>query len=77
MPGRLKTVGDCLSRWAYPATKGLADLTVHGDEAETAEAKRIIETKERLERADAHCLLVMAHRAEGAPEERTVALTTR
>ena len=50
---------------------------MHGDEAETAEAKRIIELEERLERGDAHCFVVMAHRAKGAPEERTVALTTR
>ena len=47
---------------------------MHGDEADTAEAKRIIELEERLERGDAHCFLVVAHRAEDSPEERTVAL---
>ena len=70
--GQLNTVADCLSRWTDPACKGLADIWVHGDEAETAEAKRIIELQERLERADAHCLVVMAHTGERTQEERTV-----
>ena len=48
VPGRLNTVADCLSRCAYPASKSLADISMHGDEAETAEAKHIIETEERL-----------------------------
>ena len=77
LPGRLNKVADSLSVWAYPASKGLADISMHAAEAETAKAKRIIELEERLERGDAHCFAVMAHRAERAPEERTVALTKR
>ena len=46
---------------------------MHEDEAETAEAKRIIALEERLERGDAHCFVVIAHRAADSPEERTVA----
>ena len=68
-PGRLNTVADCLSWWAYPASKGLADIPMHQDEAETAEAKRIIELEQRLELGDAHCFVVMAHRVGSAPEE--------
>ena len=42
VPGRFSTVADCLSRRAYPASKGLANISMHGDKAETAEAKRFI-----------------------------------
>ena len=37
VPGRLNTVADCPSWWAYPASKHLADISVHGNEAEMAE----------------------------------------
>ena len=37
--GKDHTVADCLSRWAYPASKGMTDVSAHGDEAETPEAK--------------------------------------
>ena len=36
VPGRDNTVADSLSRWAYPASKGMTDVSAHGDEAETA-----------------------------------------
>ena len=47
VPGKDNTVADCLSKWAYPASKGMTDVSAHGDEAETAEATKIIEM-ERL-----------------------------
>ena len=47
--GKDNTVADCLSRWAYPASKGMTDVSAHGDEAETAEAKRIIEMERLME----------------------------
>ena len=75
--GQLNTVADCLSRLAYPASKGLVNISMHVDEAETAEAKRIVQLEERSERGDARCFVVMAHRAEGTQEKRTVALTKR
>ena len=77
VPGRLNTLTDCLSQWAYPACKGLLDISMHWDEIVTAETKRIIKHEERLEHGDTHCFVVMARRAESAPKERTVALTTR
>ena len=49
VPGKDNTVADCLSRWAYPASKGMTDVSAHGDEAETAEAKRIIEMERLME----------------------------
>ena len=45
--GRLNTAADYLSQWAYPDCKCLADISKHGDEAETAEAMGIIELEER------------------------------
>ena len=77
VPGRLNTVADCLSRWAYPASKVLADISMHGDEAKTAEAKRIMELDERLERGNTHCFVVMAQPAEGTKSERAAALPRR
>ena len=77
VPGWLNTVADCLSRWAHPASNGLADISMHGEEDERAEARRIIKLEERLEHGDAHCFVVMAHRAKRAPEEPIVALTRR
>ena len=54
------TVADCLSRWAYPASKGMTDVSAHGDEAETAEAKRIIEMERLMEEEGVKCFVVMA-----------------
>ena len=50
---------------------------MHGDEAGTAEAKRIIELGERLERIDARCFVIIAQPAEGPHSERTIALPRR
>ena len=53
-------MADCLSRWAYPASKGMTDISAHGDEAETAEAKRIIEMERLMEGEGVKCFVVMA-----------------
>ena len=42
-------MADGMSRWAYPASKGMADVSAHGDEEETKEAKRIIEMEKLME----------------------------
>ena len=42
-------MADCLSRWAYPTTKGMTDVSAHGNEAETAEAKTIIDMERMME----------------------------
>ena len=60
VPGKDNTVADCLSRWAYPASKGMTNVSAHGDEAETAEAKRIIEMERLMEEEGVKCLVVMA-----------------
>ena len=59
-PGKDNTVADCLSRWAYPASKGMTDVSAHGDEAETAEAKRIIEMEPLMREEGVKCFVVMA-----------------
>ena len=53
-------MADCLSRWAYPASKGMTDVSIHGDEAETAGAKRVIEIKRLREGEGVKCFVVMA-----------------
>ena len=60
VPGKDNTVADCLSRWAYPASKGMRDVCARGDEAETAEAKRIIEMERLMEEEGVKCFVVMA-----------------
>ena len=60
VPGKHNTVADCLSRWAYPASKGMTDVSAHGDEAEPAEAKMIIETERLMEEEGVKCFVVMA-----------------
>ena len=53
-------MADCLSRWASPVSKGMTDVSAHGDEAETAEAKRIIEMECLMEEEGDKCFVVMA-----------------
>ena len=64
VPEKDNTVADCLSSWAYPAGKALMDISMHGDAAEAAEAKRIIEAERLLEEGEAKCFVVMESRAE-------------
>ena len=56
-------MADCLSKWAYPASKGMTDVSAHGDEAETAEAKKIIEMEHLMEQEGVKCFVVMAAHA--------------
>ena len=60
VPGKDNTVAHCLSRWAYPARKGMTDVSAHANEAETAEAKRIIEMERLMEEEGVKCFVVMA-----------------
>ena len=53
-------MADCLNRWAYPASKGMTDVSAHGDQAETTEAKRIIEMERLVEEEGVKCFVVMA-----------------
>ena len=74
VPGKDNTVADCLSRWAYPASKGMTDVSPHGDEAETAEGRKIIDMERRMEEEGVKCFVVMA--AE-APLGRRVSRSVR
>ena len=42
-PGKDNTVADCLSRYVFPVSKDMTDVSAHGNAAEAAEAKTIIE----------------------------------
>ena len=55
--------GGRLSRWAYPASKGMTDMSAHSDGAETAEAKKTIDMERLMEEDGIKCFVVMA--AEG------------
>ena len=64
LPGKVNTVADCLSRWAYPAGKAWIDISSHGDAEETEEAKRIIEMEKAMEQEGVKCFVVMANHTD-------------
>ena len=74
VPGKDNRVADCLSRWAYPASKGMADASAHGDDAWTSEAKKINDMERMMEEEGVKCFVVMA--AE-APLRRRVSRAVR
>ena len=43
VPRKDNIVAHCLSRWAYPARTVTTDVSAHGNEAQTAEAKKVID----------------------------------
>ena len=53
-------MADCMSRWAHLASKGMADVSAHGDKEETKEAKRMIETERLMEEEGVKCFVKMA-----------------
>ena len=50
----------CLSKWAYLASNGMTDVSAHGDEAETAEAKTSSDMVRMMREDGFKCLVVMA-----------------
>ena len=74
VPEKDNSVADCLSRWAYPASKGVRDVSAHGDEAETPEAKKIIDMERMMEEDVVQCFVVMA---ADAPDGRRVSRAVR
>ena len=60
VPGKDKTVAPCLCRWAYASSKGMTDVSAHGDEAETAGAKNIIDMERMMEEEGVKCFVVVA-----------------
>ena len=73
-PGKDNNVADCLSRWGYPASKGRTDVSANGDEAGTAEAKKIIGMEPMMEEEGVNCFVLIA--AE-APLRRRVSRAVR
>ena len=63
VPGKDNTVADCLSRWGYPASKGMTDVSANGDEAGSAEAKKIIQLEPMMEEEGVNCFVLMATEA--------------
>ena len=53
-------MADHLSRWAYPASKGMTDVSARGDEAHTPEAKTIIDMDRMMEEDGVKCFVVLA-----------------
>ena len=50
IPGKDNIVADALSRWAYPASKAFADVSIHGSERDDEDMKMLIEEERREER---------------------------
>ena len=74
VPRKDNTVADCLSRWAYPARKGMTEVSAHGDDAEIVEAEKIIDMERMTEEDGVKCFVIMA--AE-APYGRRVSRAVR
>jgi hypothetical protein len=53
VPGKDKLVVDAMSRWAYPASQALADLSKHGSLEAAREARALIKEEDEEERAAA------------------------
>ena len=53
-------MADCLSRWAYPARKGMTDKSAHGDEAKSAEAMKIMDMERMMEEDGVRCFVIKA-----------------
>jgi biotin carboxyl carrier protein len=50
IPGKDNIIADAMSRWAYPASQSLADVSKHGSQESTKEAKEIIQKEREEER---------------------------
>ena len=50
IPGKDNVVADALSRWAYPASKAFADVSIHGSEEDDHIMREIIEEDRKEER---------------------------
>ena len=51
IPGKDNTIADILSRWAYPASQALRDISKHGSLADDQEMRALI-AQEKLEEKD-------------------------
>ena len=60
LPGKNSSMADCVSKWAYSASKGMTDVPAHGNESATAEAKKIIDMEGMMEEECVKCFVAMA-----------------
>ena len=51
IPGKENEICDILSRWAYPASEALRDISIHGSKEDDAEMEEIIRKEIEEERA--------------------------
>ncbi len=73
--GKTNVVADALSRWAYPASQAMRDISKHGNDQDDEDMKRIIQ-EEREE--EALCMQVQHQEKYPANSEKLlVAVTTR
>ena len=66
MPGKTNEVADCLSRWAYPASKALFDVSKHGSWQDKVEVEEF-ERQEKLE--ERGCAVVTRRGTNTAQDE--------
>jgi hypothetical protein len=60
-PGKDHLVADALSRWAYPASKALADISKHGNRESTEEVGEIIKEEVQEEEEKARSTFVVGN----------------
>ena len=53
IPGKANTIADILSRWAYPASQALRDISKHGSQQDKDDMEEIIR-REKMD--EAHCM---------------------
>ena len=57
IPGKENTMADVLSRWAYPASQVLRDISLHGSEKDDEEMKCLMRKEKDTERACIYIVL--------------------
>ena len=57
VPGKDNTVADRLNSWAPSASKGVIDVSVHADELQPAEAKKISDIERIMEEEGMYCFV--------------------
>ena len=60
VPARDNTVADCLSGWAYFACQSMTDMCANGNQAESLEAKEMIDRVCMMQEERIKCLVVVA-----------------
>ena len=80
IPGKENIVADALSRWAYPASKALADTNIHGSAKDEEEMEALLEQEREGEKLcrEIHTSQVGENGVNGVEGENTrVSVSTR